>query len=210
MAIEFEREYTAGNFPVFWRGECKILPGDYRLKQEFPEGTLLVKGTPIFVDFDNMECGVIKLAKVIAGGTGAKPRIVKGSLLQKGDTVMKLGDGKKSVTISSIDTSNNEYDELSLSAALTGIGDGDFIQESSTYKTAGADPSTDPEVEAQALYEANAVISDSCTYQKMGFQTIAAGYEVIILKEVAYPIPSDWLEGGMSLKWNHSIKYVKQ
>lgn len=210
MAIEFEREYIPGNFPVFWRGECKVLPGDYRLKQEFPEGTLLVKGTPLFVDFDKMECAVVKLAKVVAGGTGTKPRIVKGSLLQKGDTVMKLGDGTKSVTVSSIDTSKSEYDELTLSAALTGANEGDFIQESTDYHAAGADPVADPEVEAAPLYEASAVISDSYTYQKMGFQTVAAGYEVVILKEVAYPIPAGWLEGGMSLKTNHSIKYVKQ
>jgi hypothetical protein len=210
MAIEFEREYIPGNFPVFWRGECKVLPGDYRLKQEFTEGTLLVKGTPLFVDFDKMECAVIKLARVMAGGTGTKPRVVKGSLLQKGDTVMKLGDGTKSVTVSSIDTSNNDYDELTLSAALTGIAEGDDIQESSEYHAAGADPVADPEVEAAPLYEMNTVISDSYTYQKLGFQTVAAGYEVIILKEVAYPIPASWLEGGMSLKNNHSIKYVKQ
>lgn len=210
MAIEFEREHIPGNFPVFWRGECKVLPGDYRLKQEFPEGTLLIKGTPLCVDFDKMECAVVKLARVMAGGTGTKPRIVKGSLLQKGDTVMKLGDGSKSVTISSIDTTQSEYDELTLSVALTGIDEGDFIQECTAYHTAGTDPLTDPEVEASPLYEMNSVISDSYTYQKMGFQTIAAGYEVIILKEVAYPIPTGWLEGGMSLKANHSIKYVKQ
>lgn len=210
MAIEFEREYIPGNFPVFWRGECKVLPGDYRLKQEFPEGTLLVKGTALFVDFDKMECAVVKLAHVVAGGTGTKPRVVKGSLLQKGDTVMKLGDGAKSVTISSIDTSKSEYDELTLSAALTGADEGDFIQECSAYHPAGADPVADPEVEAAPLYEMNTVISDSYTYQKMGFQTVAAGYEVVILKKVAYPIPADWLESGLSLKTNHSIKYIKQ
>ena len=27
MAIVFEKGTLKGNFPVFWRGECKVLPG---------------------------------------------------------------------------------------------------------------------------------------------------------------------------------------
>lgn len=211
MAIEFKREVIPGHFPVFWRGECKILPGDYKLKQEFPEGTILSKGVPLVIDFDKMECAVVKLAKVIAGGTATKPRVVKGTLLQKGDVVMKLGDGSKSVTVSSIDTSKELYDELTLSAALTGIEDGDFIQESTEYKAAGAGENAEPEQLAQPLYEMGVcVVGDPYEYSKKGFQTIAAGYETCILKAVAYPIPDSWLEGGMSLKTNHSIKYIRQ
>lgn len=43
MAIEFEKGKIKGSFPVFWRGECKVLPGDFKLKQTFPEGTLIRK-----------------------------------------------------------------------------------------------------------------------------------------------------------------------
>lgn len=58
MAITFEKEKVKGNFPVFWRGECGVLPGDFKLTTDLPEGTLVKKGTPIKLDFAKMECKI--------------------------------------------------------------------------------------------------------------------------------------------------------
>lgn len=117
MAIEFEKGKIKGGFPVFWRGECKVLPGDFKLKQTFPEGTLIRKGTPIALDFAKMECTVCKAVKIVSGGTTSAPRVVKGSLVQIGD---KLKIGENEQTINNIDKTNADYDVLTLAAALTG------------------------------------------------------------------------------------------
>ena len=44
MGVKFEGKSYAGNMPVFWRGEAKILPGGYKLLQTFPKGTVIPKG----------------------------------------------------------------------------------------------------------------------------------------------------------------------
>lgn len=196
MAIEFKRDKFKGHFPPFWRGECKVLPGDFKLKQTFPEGTVIEQGTPLVLDYDNMECSVVKVAKVLAGGTTTKPRVTKGTLFQATDKVLQIG-GAAGV-VSSIDTSNDDYDEITLSAALTGLTAGDYLVES------------DGEATPAAKFDGHdSVVETTYKYSAKGFQTVSVGYEVVILKDVAYPIPSDWLT-GFSLKKNPSIKYVKQ
>lgn len=188
MAIVFEKGKVKGNFPVFWRGECKTLPGDFRIKQTFPEGTLIRKGTPIALDFSKMECTVCKAVKIIAGETTATPRVEKGSLVQIGDE-LTIGENKQEIT--AIDNSNSDYDVLTLAAALTGATKDAFAV------VAGSEP--------------NAVVETDYEYKtNMSFQTVSAGYDVIILKDVAYPMPDEWLLGGWCMKNNPSIKYVRQ
>ena len=94
MAIKFEKTQIKGGFPVFWRGECEVLPGDFKLKGTYPEGMKLKEGTPIKIDFENMECTICKSARIVEGGTTTKPRVVKGS------------------------TTNESYDEITLNAAM--------------------------------------------------------------------------------------------
>lgn len=188
MAIEFEKGKIKGGFPVFWRGECKVLPGDFRLKQTFPEGTLIRKGTPIALDFAKMECTVCKAVKIVSGGTNLVPRVVKGSLVQIGD---KLKIGGNEQTINNIDKTNADYDVLTLAAALSGAT-------ADAFAVVGADVP-------------NAVVETDKEYKtNMDFQTVSAGYDVVILREVAYPMPEEWLLGGWCMKNNPSIKYVRQ
>ena len=202
MGATFERTKIPGSFPVFWRGEFKVLPGGFKLKQTFPEGTMIPKGTPIQLDFNNLEAGVVKVAKVLAGGTTTAPRVTKGTLLQVGDTVAKVGKTDLSRTISAIDRTNTDYDVISFNGAMTTLAEGDFVQESTAY-------SADPATEANPLYVADAVVETTYEYTSKGFQTVSAGYEGLILKDVAYPVPSGWLN-GYSLKANPSIKYIRQ
>ena len=201
MGISFDKTAIPGGFPPFWRGEFKVLPGDFKLKQTFPEGTILKRSTPIQLDFDNMECGVVKVAKVLAGGTTTIPRVVKGHLFKVGDVVAKVGKADLSRTISSIDTTNADYDAITLDGAMTTLATGEFLVESPTY-SAGVTPSG-------PLYVADAVIETDKVYTADGFQTVSAGYEGLILKSVAYPIPASFLT-GYGLTNNPCIKYIKQ
>ena len=62
MAIDFKKTAVKGHTPEIWRGECKILPGGFKPVQSFPVGTVLHRGTPIFVDFAAMSAAVCKTA----------------------------------------------------------------------------------------------------------------------------------------------------
>lgn len=197
MAIEFKKQAFSGKTPVIWRGECKILPGGFKPKQTFPVGTVLRRGLPIQVDFDEMSAGVVKIAKVLDGGTTTEARVSKGHLFAIGDKVQKLGT-TTSTTVSKIDTSNADYDVLTFAAAITGLAAGDSIQES------------DGGSSAKPLYTPNMVIGADLEFKGTGIPTIDAAYEAVVLyNNVNYPIPADWLQ-GVTLKSNPNILFIKQ
>ena len=157
MAIVFEKTKVKGGFPIFWRGEFAVLPGDFKLKGTYPEGTKIPKGTPIKLDFDNMECSICKSARVLSGGTTTAPHVKKGSMLQVGDAV-KVGESNS--TVKSIDTKNADYDVITFAAAVTGATEGvDVLSD---------DNLPDAVVETDMVYSAN-----------NGFQTVSAAANVI-------------------------------
>lgn len=197
MAIEFKKQAFSGKTPVIWRGECKILPGGFKPKQTFPIGTVLRRGIPIQVDFEEMSAGVVKIAKVLEGGTTSAARIGKGHLFVVGDKVQKLGT-TTSTTVNKIDTSNADYDVITFAAAITGLAAGDSIHES------------DGQSSAKPLYTPNMVIGADLEFKGTGIPTIDAAYEAVVLyNNVNYPIPADWLQ-GVCLKSNPNILFIKQ
>lgn len=197
MAIEFKKQAYSGKTPVIWRGECKILPGGFKPKQTFPTGTVLRRGLPIQVDFDEMSAGVVKIAKVLEGGTTSAARIGKGHLFVVGDKVQKLGT-TTSTTVNKINTSNADYDVVTFAAAITGLAAGDSIQES------------DGQSSAKPLYTPNMVIGADLEFKGTGIPTIDAAYDAVVLyNNVNYPIPADWLQ-GVALKSNPNILFIKQ
>lgn len=197
MAIEFKKQAFSGKTPVIWRGECKILPGGFKPKQTFPVGTVLRRGLPIQVDFDDMSAGVVKIAKVLNGGTTSAARIGKGHLFVVGDKVQKLGT-TTSTTVNKIDTSNADYDVVTFAAEITGLAAGDSIQES------------DGQSSAKPLYTPNMVVGADLEFKGTGIPTIDAAYEAVVLyNNVDYPIPADWLQ-GVTLKSNPNILFIKQ
>lgn len=197
MAIEFKKQAFSGKTPVIWRGECKILPGGFKPKQTFPVGTVLRRGLPIQVDFDDMSAGVVKIAKVLDGGTTTDARVSKGHLFAVGDKVQKLGT-TTSTTVSKIDTTNADYDVITFAAAISGLVAGDSIQES------------DGQSSAKPLYTPNMVVGADLEFKGTGIPTIDAAYEAVVLyNNVNYPIPADWLQ-GVALKSNPNILFIKQ
>lgn len=81
-----------------------------------PNGTMLMPLMPLHVDLKTRKAFAVKNVKVVGKvATGTKIKIAKGSLAYEG---MHLGDGTSGATVASINTNNEKYDELTMSAAL--------------------------------------------------------------------------------------------
>jgi hypothetical protein len=210
MAIDFKKTQLSGHTPEIWRGECKILPGGFKPVQNFPVGTVLHRGTPIYVDFEAMSAAVCKTAKVLKGGTTTAPRVAKGHYFVAGDEVMKLGVTDKSPIIKSIDTSNAEYDVLTFASAIVGLAGGDILVEASAAAAAEGDNEAVP---AAPLYTPNMVVGAVKEFTGKGLPTIDAAYEAVVLyPSLNFPLLEDWLinPGKVCLKANPNILFIKQ
>lgn len=191
MAIDFKKTQLSGHTPEIWRGECKILPGGFKPVQNFPVGTVLHRGTPIYVDFEAMSAAVCKTAKVLKGGTTTAPRVAKGHYFVAGDVVMKLGVTDKSPIIKSIDTANAEYDVLTFASAIAGLAEGDILVEASAAAAAEGDNEAVP---AAPLYTPNMVVGAVKEFTGKGLPTIDAAYEAVVLyPSLNFPLLEDWL-----------------
>lgn len=210
MAIDFKKTQLSGHTPEIWRGECKILPGGFKPVQNFPVGTVLHRGTPIYVDFEAMSAAVCKTAKVLKGGTTTAPRVAKGHYFVAGDVVMKLGVTDKSPIIKSIDTANAEYDVLTFASAIAGLAEGDILVETSAAAAAEGDNEAVP---AAPLYTPNMVVGAVKEFTGKGLPTIDAAYEAVVLyPSLNFPLLEDWLinPGKVCLKANPNILFIKQ
>lgn len=197
MGVKFEGKSYAGNMPVFWRGEAKILPGGYKLLQTFPKGTVIPKGTPLHIVIGTLTAAVSKYAKVVSGGTATKPRVPKGTLFQINDIVMKEGE-TTGVTVSSIDTSNADYDVLTLSSAISGLEADDVLIEATATSSSAA------------KYEPNAVVGEDTEPLAGSDQdTVSAAYDAVVLLGYTVQLPASWMQ-GICMKNNPNIIYVKQ
>ena len=200
MAIEFKKTAYSGRFPEIWRGECKMLPGGFKPLQSFSVGTVLRRATLLEVNFENMTAAVVKLADVLAGGTTEAVRVAKGHYFAVGDVITKVGDGKSTPSISSIDTSNVDYDVLTLSAAYTGLKKGDTIVESTAVGSG----------DATSKYTPNMIVGADKEFNGKGIPAIDAAYEAVVLyPSLSFTIPTEWLNGPC-LKSNPNILFVKQ
>lgn len=199
MAIEFNKptEY-AGTIPAFWRGECKVVPGDFNLTQVFAAKTLIPRGTFVEVNFKEHTVSVCKVAEVVAGGTTTKPRVVKGTLFQKGDNIFKEGEST-GVTVSSIDRTNSAYDVITLSAEITGLTAGDKLLE----------PNAISGENIAEKYSAEFVVSSNKVLEGTEGEVLNVGYDTVVLESHVYPVPDSWKQ-GRCLKNNPNIIFIEQ
>ena len=174
------QSYTKHPNP-FWREEVKILPGGFKPVQDFPVGTKLHRGTFVCV-LPGLTCAVVKMGKVVAGGTTTKPRVEKGSNFQVGDVVMDLANDSKSPTVSAIDTSNAEYDVLTLSSAISTLAAGHFIQESSDYGYVDAESTDEGALKIVASGASTGQINLADVTPYLGEKTLAANDYVKVQK----------------------------
>ena len=206
MAINFAKTSYEGRTPAIWRGECKVLPGGFPPKNTLPGGSVIMRGAPLYVDFDNMEAAVIKAVSVLAGGTTTKPRVAKGHYFAVGDVVMKVGKTDASPSISGIDTSNAAYDVLTLSSAISGLTTDDVLVEATAYEAAVGSGDATPAAEK---YLPNAIVASDLEV-KDKLDTLDAAYEAVVLKNVLpCPLQASWLQ-GIALKNNPNIIFIKQ
>ncbi len=174
MAIEFKKTTYKGHTPEIWRGECKMLPGGFKPKNTISTGTVLNRGTLCQVFFETMEAAVVKVAKVLTGGTTSKARVAKGHLFAVGDVVFKVGKNDKSVTISKIDTSNADYDVLELSAAITGLAANDVLSEALPYGYIDAESGDEGALKIVASNPSDGQIALASVTPYLGEKTLAA------------------------------------
>ena len=180
MAIECKKTAVKGHTPEIWRGECKMLPGGFKPKNTIANGTVLHRGVLVEVNFDEMSAAVIKLAKVLAGGTTSKVRVAKGHLFAVGDVVAKVGKTDKSVSISTIDTSNADYDVLNLSAAITGLTTNDVIIESRDYGYIDATSTTEGALKIVESNPSDGQIALASVTPYLGEKTLTANDYVVL------------------------------
>lgn len=207
MAIEFQKTAYSGRFPEFWRGEAKVLPGGFKPDQTIANGTVVRRGTPLYVDFATRKAYICKSGVVLAGGTTTKPRVAKGNYFAVGDKVSKVGHYGASPSISAIDTSNADYDVLTLSSAYSGLAADDVLVESSEYTAATQSAEAVP---AAPKYAPNAVLAADEEFNGKGLPTFDAAYDAVVLyPALSFPIVADWLN-GFTLKSNPNILFIKQ
>ena len=190
MAIEFKKTSIKGHTPEIWRGECKMLPGGFKPKNNIPVGSVVYRGVLVEVNFSEMSAAVIKIATVLNGGTTSKPRIAKGHLFAAGDVIAMVGKEDKSVSISSIDTANADYDVLNLSAAITGLASGKAIVEAFDYGYIDADASTEGALKIVASGATTGQIALASVTPYLGEKTLAANDYVLLQKAEAKYTPN--------------------
>lgn len=196
MAIELKTTKYSGRTPEIWRGECKVLPGGFKPAQDnFPADFLLRRGTLVYLDFDNMTAAVCKAGKVMSGSTTTSIKVAKGNLFLKGDIVEKYGatavDGVvPSATINAVDTSNENYDALTISASLSTSENDYLVIKGSNHP--------------------NAVVAADLKFTGKGLPTIDAAYEAVVLtSSLTYDLLPAWKD-GIFLKSNPNILFIKQ
>nr|DAF36619.1 MAG TPA: Head fiber protein [Caudoviricetes sp.] len=106
------------------------LAGGFNLEDnDIAEGTYVPVLAPLSVDFKTRIAKVSKSVKATENIDNTTLKIQKGSLVKKG---MHIGNGTKGATISAIDTTNANYDTLTLSATIDGVKAGDVLFEAKT------------------------------------------------------------------------------
>lgn len=197
MAIKFERTAYSGRISPFWRKERQVLPGGYEPVQTLNVGDVVAEGTFVQIFPDTMKAAIIKIGKVMSGGTTTAIRVTKNNCFAVGDVVMKVG-GDSTTTVKSVDRSNSSYDVVEVATAISGIAEGDFLQEADSSAKA-------------PKYVANAVVENTLEVQKSGLPTLDVAYSCVLLKSVIPAIPEAWLiENGFALVANPQIVVINQ
>jgi hypothetical protein len=196
MAIEFKKTAYTNPKPVFWRGETMVLPGGFKLLQSFPFGFVIPRGTLCQVNYPELTAAVVKVAKVVAGGTTTAPRVVKGTMFQIGDIIMKEGESTGK-TITAVDRSNNDYDVITFNSALTGLTADDILLEATAVSSSAQ------------KYAPNAAVESTKEIGKDTDVTISACDHVRILEGMVYPVPASF-KAGLALKDNPTITFIYQ
>lgn len=114
-------------------------------------GSYVPSFTPIAADLKAKTAKIVvnALVKENAGASDVKVKVAKGSYVVVGTV---LGNGTKGASVSSIDKSKEDYDELTLSSAIGAVKTGDVL-----FEAKEADGKEPKNVANSALYETHKV-----------------------------------------------------
>ncbi|MCM1079705.1 MAG: hypothetical protein NC344_10160 [Bacteroidales bacterium] len=199
MGVTFDRTIYTGRKQAFWRGEAKMLPGGFHVENRISIGSVIKRGAFIQVDFDNMSCGLVKVGKILEGGTATKPRVAKDNYFEIGDEVVKYG-GDALVSVKDIDRSNDAYDIITFDKALTGLVKDDFIVEGVADGEA-----------VKSRYTPNCVVGADKEWKSQGSESLDAAYDVLVIRDNVPEFPKEWVaEEGFHMKTNPQIRFISQ
>lgn len=200
MSVTFNQNSMPATQRTIWRGEAKMLPAGFKPLQDFPAGTVLRRGTFVQIFPDNLTAGVCKIGVVVTGGTTTKPRVAKGHNFVVGDIVTKYGHGGKSPSVNAIDSSNEAYDVITLSAAYTGLTAGDMLLESTEYGYYDAESTDEGALKVVASGASTGQINLADVTPYKGSKTLAANDYVILKNAEAKYLPNAVLGEDREIK----------
>ncbi|MDR1221547.1 MAG: hypothetical protein LBL07_01535 [Tannerella sp.] len=191
MAIEFNKTAYTNPKPAFYT-EVEPLPGGFKLLQTFPRKFVIPWGTLCQVNYPDLTAAIVKVARVIAGGTTASPRVVKGTMFQVGDLIMKEGEATGK-TVTAIDRKNADCDVITFNSALTGLTADDILLEATDTTGSAQKYAPNAAVESTKVTGENAF--DATNNPEGGVRT-AIDYKMPAQNKATATIP--WIDENLA------------
>lgn len=226
MSINFQRTSLDGHTPEIWRGECKVLPGSFKLQgyeQDGKNGEVLLRGTLLSVDTKAHTAYTCKWAKLFKATTANSNTIEVASLAGckwcKGDPIKVAGDTA---------TAPNCVVAVEEVAAVAGVEEDTShgiaaVEAVAAHTKLTLKNSIAPELAKDSAVNngghlANAVLAADFVNDGKQYGYVAAAYEAVVLASDKQldEMPTDEIAGGangcgfIALKANPSIKLIKQ
>lgn len=129
MAIGFEQKLSTGRIPVFGPG-AETAPGGFLLNTTgLTDDAVLVAGTPLVFDEAARTATVLHtgVMQANAGASATDYQVKKGHTLQVGDYLASGNTGGKAYAITAIDTSNADYDWVTVGTTIGATSAGDLV-----------------------------------------------------------------------------------
>lgn len=129
MAIGFEQKLSTGRIPVFGSG-AETAPGGFLLNTTgLTADAVLVAGTPLVFDEAARTATVLHtgVMQANAGASATDYQVKKGHTLQVGDYLASGNTGGKAYAITAIDTSNADYDWVTVGTTIGATSAGDLV-----------------------------------------------------------------------------------
>ena len=189
MAIDFKKTQLSGHTPEIWRGECKILPGGFKPVQNFPVGTVLHRGTPIYVRRLQDRQGSQRRHDHRA------PRRQRALLRRR----RRSNETRSNRQIP--DHQVHRHGQCRVRCHHVRI----------RHRRAGR--GRHPRRGSRICYTPNMVVGAAKEFTGKGLPTIDAAYEAVVLyPSLNFPLLEDWLinPGKVCLKANPNILFIKQ
>lgn len=126
--MKLRKTELAGKIPVFGHDKgIQLAQGGFNLDlTDLTPGATVKAGTPLGYDESTRVAKVVKTAKVVeaAGAEAVDYKVAKGHHFKVGDF---LSNGGAASAISAINTTNADYDTITVAATIAAAGEGDVL-----------------------------------------------------------------------------------